>query len=275
LTNKNKVLSIFLMDKKNRDLAKQANALENWDDDSALPKSIFESASAQAIVDQRIKINVSALSAEGLAYQLGLMDSSATIVLVKEKLSEQSEFQVESQQLYVLDDTRDGEEDLELKAKGLTLQDVVLLSNSAAAAFQALVASQEQGEVALQFAVMVSTGHDCVFGSLDASGGYGSHHSFDKNGAIYLIATAGLTQPYTNPHESGEVVAAMSSNGCDSDCCPAHFVLHKQDGKRLLLIRQALILLVLICALFRALMCSTHTRTHISKHAYSCTCLLT
>ena len=35
---------------------------------------------------------------------------------------------------------------------------------------------------------------------------------FDTNGVLYHIATAGGTRPYANPHDSGEVIATVSSS---------------------------------------------------------------
>ena len=51
---------------------------------------------------------------------------------------------------------------------------------------------------------------------------------FDENGVLYHIATAGRTREWTNPHVSGEVVAAMSSEA-DPLFPPDRFVVHRVE----------------------------------------------
>ena len=48
---------------------------------------------------------------------------------------------------------------------------------------------------------------------------------FDENGVLHHIGTAGGQREYQNPHNTGDVVASMSSFG-HSSCSPAHFVQH-------------------------------------------------
>ena len=53
-----------------------------------------------------------------------------------------------------------------------------------------------------------------------------THRSlFDKNGLLYYIGSAGAVDQYSNPHQSGGVIAKMSSRALDSD--PALFVAHQ------------------------------------------------
>jgi hypothetical protein len=51
---------------------------------------------------------------------------------------------------------------------------------------------------------------------------------FDRNGVLYHIGTKGGTREWANPHSSGVVVAAMSSQG-GGFCCPVRFVLHRVE----------------------------------------------
>ena len=48
---------------------------------------------------------------------------------------------------------------------------------------------------------------------------------FDENGVLHHFGTAGGERAYQNPHNTGDVVASMSSFG-HSSCSPAHFVQH-------------------------------------------------
>jgi hypothetical protein len=51
---------------------------------------------------------------------------------------------------------------------------------------------------------------------------------FDRNGVLYFIGTAGGTREWANPHVSGEVVAAMSSQNRPF-CAPDRFVVHRVE----------------------------------------------
>jgi len=56
---------------------------------------------------------------------------------------------------------------------------------------------------------------------------------FDTNGVLYHIGTQGRTQPYMNPHESGEVLATLSSSYTAdvSYSCPERFVANVEPPR--------------------------------------------
>lgn len=55
-------------------------------------------------------------------------------------------------------------------------------------------------------------------------------YEFDENGLFYHIGTEGHTKPYQNPHNSGQVVAALSNIGGFLSSHPHKFVGRHPDG---------------------------------------------
>lgn len=55
-------------------------------------------------------------------------------------------------------------------------------------------------------------------------------YPFDENGLFYYIGTVGGTRPYQNPHNSGDVVAALSNSGGFLSSHPHKFVGRVPDG---------------------------------------------
>jgi hypothetical protein len=92
---------------------------------------------------QQGKISCSITTAGGETYEIGALNSDATILTVKEKLASRSEMSVDSQALYLIDDRRSGDEDLELGG-GLKLFEALMLA--------------EPGAELLKLCVMQSTG---------------------------------------------------------------------------------------------------------------------
>jgi hypothetical protein len=159
-------------------------------------------------------VTASALTANGETIDLGELKVAQSIHDVKTILAMHSGMSVGSQQLFLLHDNRDDVDDLELRDDA-RVKEVIVHTLST---------------TELQFAVMHRGGHACTFVSLPPR--YtGCPHGFDTNGALFFIATAGGTQEYANPHDSGQVVAVMSTclTGCNST--PSRFVMHSNPGR--------------------------------------------
>jgi hypothetical protein len=159
------------------------------------------------------EVSVSVVTASGKTFSLGEVGWSQNIGSVKALLAVTTGMSVGSQQLFMIDDNREGIDDLELKNSELVK----------------LVLAYTSVTTELQLAVMHRGGQTCAFSSLP-SRQVRFPHAFDTSGALYFIGTAGGTQEYENPHESRKVVCAMST--CLERCAsmPSRFIMHSNPG---------------------------------------------
>jgi hypothetical protein len=65
--------------------------------------------------EQLPQLQASALAADGTIYALGVLSSAATVLSVKQLLSKLSDMAAGSQSMYLIDDAREGEDELELR----------------------------------------------------------------------------------------------------------------------------------------------------------------
>jgi hypothetical protein len=140
---------------------------------------------------------------DGTDYKLGVLEASITMLQVKRRLAELSPISVGCQQLYHMEDTRseegeEGETDLELK-DGETVWEVRRYG------------AKWTEATALKLFFVVDDVVVCKFDHLVPSKGIDSPGQFDKEGVLYMLGSHAGAREWVNPHESKEVVAAMSS----------------------------------------------------------------
>ena len=71
----------------------------------------------------------------------------------------------------------------------------------------------------------------CVFDHIVRPEGEHRPGQFDKQGVMYLLGTQDGMREYANPHETKEVIAAMSSDcGRDQGSGSAKLVGHRHPG---------------------------------------------
>jgi hypothetical protein len=143
--------------------------------------------------DQEVATTV--LAADGSTFDLGQMKNSQTILSLKKVLAEKSGMSVGGSQLYVVDDNREGIDDLKLRNSEIVEQVMTYTASS----------------TELHMMVLQDGGHECQFTALSPSLGFKQPHAFDTGGALYFLGSNGNTTEYTNPHTLGAVVSAMSS----------------------------------------------------------------
>jgi hypothetical protein len=137
----------------------------------------------------------SVLAADGTMYQIGEISSDDTIFSVKQRLATLSDMDEESQSIFLIDDTRDGEEDLELKNDDTVGVVMRLSSSSSVLRFAVLLGLKDDNAGDLVMGLSPRRVPAVTVG--DATAGHGIEQLHDPRGCAFvpdhphlLVATA-------------------------------------------------------------------------------------